>query len=100
MVSFRRIAWPLPDKAFAMIVDVFRYVTFTIAYRNDMMMTMLTIVLGVITLALLTGVIICTLLNQHGSTAIPIFAKIVNIGVVLLSGIFYIPAISVFIGSL
>ncbi|KAA6367840.1 MAG: hypothetical protein EZS28_036633, partial [Streblomastix strix] len=99
-VSFRRLDWPLQKDVLELLNDVFRYVGFSIVWKNETLLIMLTIILGVITLALLVGVVICTMLNKKGSTAVPIFAKIINIGVVMLSGIFYTPCVNVFIGSL
>ncbi|KAA6383564.1 MAG: hypothetical protein EZS28_020907 [Streblomastix strix] len=98
-VSFRRLNWPLPSNILELINDVFRYVGFSIVWSNEMLLVLVTIVLGVITVILMVGVVICTILNEKGSSAVPILAKIINIAVVMLSGIFYTPCVSVFIGS-
>ncbi|KAA6403016.1 MAG: hypothetical protein EZS28_001459 [Streblomastix strix] len=98
-VSFRRLGWPLRSDILEIINDIFRYIGFSIAWRSEILLILLTIVLGVLTLVLMVGVAICTMLNKRGSTAVPVFAKIINVGVVMLSGIFYTPCVSVFIGS-
>lgn len=59
----------------------------------------MTLIIGIIALIMLIGIIFCTLMNKRGAGVVPIIAKIINIGVILLTGIFFIPSINVFIGS-
>ncbi|KAA6401035.1 MAG: hypothetical protein EZS28_003444 [Streblomastix strix] len=99
-VSFRWLNWPLRGPAYKTVNDAFQYVGFSITQLDNTMLFSLTIIMGVLIIALMVGVTICTMLNKRGLTDPPIFSKIVNIGVVLTSGIFYIPCVNVFIGSL
>ncbi|KAA6386824.1 MAG: hypothetical protein EZS28_017647 [Streblomastix strix] len=98
--SFCWLNWPLHGPAYKTVSENFQYVGFSIIWFDNTMLFAITIIMGVLIIALMVGVTICTLLNKRVLSAPPIFSKIVNIGVVLMSGIFYIPCVNVFIGSL
>lgn len=76
------------------------YATFSISHSNDVMLIFLTIAICILTLAILIGVFIFTLLNIRGTSTVPLLGKIINIGIVLITGIFYIPGVNVFISGL
>ncbi|KAA6393288.1 MAG: hypothetical protein EZS28_011185 [Streblomastix strix] len=99
LVAYTRLDWPLRGRAYQLIYDFFSYIGFTITWTNNTTLLVMTLIIGIIALIMLIGIIFCTLMNKRGAGVVPIIAKIINIGVILLTGIFFIPSINVFIGS-
>ncbi|KAA6385157.1 MAG: hypothetical protein EZS28_019316 [Streblomastix strix] len=93
-VAYRVFDWPLRGIVDKTILDFFGE-----TWRSDDFLLTMTLVLGILQIAVVFGIFVLAVLSKRGFSVIPLFLKVLQLAVILLTGMFYLPSVNVFLGG-